>query len=70
MSSVKLAAVDQHCSYIFWWHNFFELVQSEFLFPFSNILSEHRFQPGDVLLVKNASFSINDLLKLAVNGHK
>ena len=42
-------------SYIFRWHNFLELVQSELLLALPHILPEDLLQPGDVLLVENSS---------------
>ena len=42
-------------TYIFRWHNFFELIQSEFFFSFTNILSENLFQPLYILFVKNST---------------
>ena len=42
-------------SYIFRWHNFLELVQSELLLALPHVLPEHLLQPGDVLLVENSS---------------
>ena len=45
-------------TYIFRWHNFLELVQCEFLLSLSNIFSEHLLEPGNIFLIKDASFSI------------
>ena len=46
---------ERRWSYIFRWHNFLELVQSELLLPLPHVLPEHLLQPGDVLLVENSS---------------
>ena len=48
------AMKERRWSYIFRWHNFLELVQSELLLALPNILPEHLLQPGDVLLVENS----------------
>ena len=45
---------ERRWSYIFRWHNFLELVQSELLLALPHILPEHLLQPGDVLLVENS----------------
>ena len=42
-------------SYIFRWHNFLELVQSELLLALPHVLPEDLLQPGDVLLIENSS---------------
>ena len=47
------AMKERRWSYIFRWHNFLELVQSELLLALPHILPEHLLQPGDVLLVEN-----------------
>ena len=46
---------ERRWSYIFRWHNFLELVQSELLLPLPHVLPEDLLQPGDVLLVEHAS---------------
>ena len=46
---------ERRWSYIFRWHNFLELVQSELLLALPHILPEDLLQPGDVLLVENSS---------------
>ena len=48
-------AMKERQSYIFRWHNFLELVQSELLLALPHVLPEHLLQPGDVLLVENSS---------------
>ena len=48
------AMKERRWSYIFRWHNFLELVQSELLLALPHILPEHLLQPGDVLLVENS----------------
>ena len=48
-------AMKESQSYIFRWHNFLELVQSELLLALPHVLPEHLLQPGDVLLVENSS---------------
>ena len=49
------AMKERRWSYIFRWHNFLELVQSELLLALPHVLPEHLLQPGDVLLVENSS---------------
>ena len=46
---------ERRWSYIFRWHNFLELVQSELLLALPHVLPEDLLQPGDVLLVENSS---------------
>ena len=52
---LEFAMKERRWSYIFRWHNFLELVQSELLLAFPHILPEHLLQPGNVLLVENSS---------------
>ena len=49
------AMKERRWSYIFRWHNFLELVQSELLLALPHVLPEDLLQPGDVLLVENSS---------------
>ena len=49
------AMKERRWSYIFRWHNFLELFQSELLLALPHILPEDLLQPGDVLLIENSS---------------
>ena len=52
---LEFAMKERRWSYIFRWHNFLELVQSELLLALPHVLPEDLLQPGDVLLIENSS---------------
>ena len=56
---IEVAMKERRWSYIFRWHNFLELVQSELLLALPHILPEDLLQPGDVLLIENSSLPTN-----------
>ena len=57
-------------SYIFRWHNFLELVQSELLLALPHVLPEDLLQPGDVLLVEDSSLPTMRVLRLRLQMKK